>query len=113
MALTDVDRDLCARCLTQDPVAWREFVDRFAGLFAHVVRHTAQARSVSLSTSDVDDLVADMFLTVVVDDMAVLRRYQKLISRYEAAPTNAQPTTSSARLPASTSSSIEKTKKLR
>ncbi|MBX3450545.1 MAG: sigma-70 family RNA polymerase sigma factor [Planctomycetaceae bacterium] len=76
MALTDVDRDLCARCLTQDPVAWREFVDRFAGLFAHVVRHTAQARSVSLSASDVDDLVADMFLTVVVDDMAVLRRFK-------------------------------------
>ena len=45
--------------------------------------------------------------------VAVVRRYQNEISRYEAAPTNAQPTISSTKLPASTSSSIEKTKKLR
>ena len=42
--------------------------------------------------------------------VAVRRRYQKEISRYEAAPTNAQPTISSTKLPASTSSSIENTK---
>src|ERR1700760_2215596 len=45
--------------------------------------------------------------------VAVLRRYQNEISRYEAAPTNAQPTINSRKLPASTSSSIEKTKKFR
>ncbi len=45
--------------------------------------------------------------------VAVLRRYQNEISRYDAAPTNAQPTISSTKLPASTSTSIEKTKKLR
>ena len=42
--------------------------------------------------------------------VAVLRRYQNEISRYEAAPTNAQPTISSTKLAARTSSSIEKTK---
>ncbi len=42
--------------------------------------------------------------------VAVVRRYQNEISRYEAAPTNAQPMISSRKLPASTSSSIEKTK---
>ena len=45
--------------------------------------------------------------------VAVVRRYQKLISMYEAAPTKAQPTISSRKLPARTSSSIEKTKKFR
>jgi hypothetical protein len=45
--------------------------------------------------------------------VAVSRRYQKLISAYEAKPTNAQPTISSTKLPARTSSSIEKTKKFR
>ena len=42
--------------------------------------------------------------------VAVVRRYQNEISRYEAAPTNAQPTISSTKFPASTSSSIENTK---
>ena len=45
--------------------------------------------------------------------VAVRRRYQKLISAYEAKPTNAQPTIRITKLPASTSSNIEKTKKLR
>jgi hypothetical protein len=45
--------------------------------------------------------------------VAVVRRYQKEISRYEAAPTNAQPTISSRKFPARISSSIENTKKLR
>ncbi len=45
--------------------------------------------------------------------VAVVRRYQKLISMYDAAPTNAQPMISSRKLPARTSSSIENTKKFR
>ncbi len=45
--------------------------------------------------------------------VAVVRRYQNEISMYEAAPTNAQPTIRTRKLPASTSSSIEKTKKFR
>ena len=44
---------------------------------------------------------------------AVVRRYQNEISRYEAAPTNAQPTISRMKFDARTSSSIEKTKKFR
>ena len=42
--------------------------------------------------------------------VAVPRRYQNEIRRYDAAPTNAQPTMSRTKLPAMTSSSIEKTK---
>ena len=45
--------------------------------------------------------------------VAVTRRYQNEISRYDAAPTNAHPTISSRKLLASTSSNIENTKKFR
>ena len=55
-------------------------------------------------------LITNAFIPALV---AVVRRYQKLISASEAKPTKAQPTISSTRLPARTSSSIEKTKKLR
>ena len=55
-------------------------------------------------------LITNAFMPAAV---AVSRRYQKLISAYEAKPTNAQPTISSTKLPARTSSSIEKTKKFR
>ena len=45
--------------------------------------------------------------------VAVVRRYQNEISRYDAAPTNAQPMISIMKLAARTSRSIEKTKKFR
>ena len=45
--------------------------------------------------------------------VAVVRRYQKQIRKYEAAPTNAQPTISRKKFDARTSSSMLKTKKFR
>ena len=51
-------------------------MDRFIGLFVHVVNHTAHARSVRLSSDDIDDLCAEVFLTLLADDFAVLRRFR-------------------------------------
>ncbi len=45
--------------------------------------------------------------------VAVVRRYQNEIRRYEAAPTNAHPTMKSRKFDARTRTSIEKTKKFR
>ena len=45
--------------------------------------------------------------------VAVVRRYQNEIRKYDAAPTNAQPMISSRKLPARTSSSMLNTKKFR
>ena len=76
MALSDIDRQLLQRCLTRQPRAWEDFVDRFMGLVVHVVNHTFQSRSLSLSSSDLEDLSSDVFLAVLADDMAVLRRFR-------------------------------------
>ncbi len=45
MALSEVDRNLLQKCLGQKPRAWEDFVDRYMGLFVHVVNHSAESRS--------------------------------------------------------------------
>lgn len=76
MALSPVDRELLDRCLAAKPRAWEDFVDRFLGLVIHVINHSSQSRGIKLSTQDVEDLAADVFLAVVVNDFAVLRRFK-------------------------------------
>lgn len=76
MALTDIDRNLLQRCLAEEPGAWKDFVDRFLGLFVHVIHHTAHARSVQVTNEDVDDLCADVFLTLLQNHFAVLRHFR-------------------------------------
>jgi RNA polymerase sigma-70 factor (ECF subfamily) len=76
VALTDLDRNLLKQCLSQHPGAWQDFVDRFIGLFVHVVRHTAHVRSVPVDDADVEDLCSEVFLTLLADDFAVLRAFR-------------------------------------
>lgn len=77
MSLSEVDRLLLQRCLDRVPGAWQDFVDRFLGLVVHVANHTAEARGVALDESTRDDLVAEVFLTLVAADFAVLRRFRR------------------------------------
>ena len=77
MSLSEVDRQLLQRCLDRAPRAWQDFIDRFLGLVVHVANHTAQARGVPLDASTRDDLVADVFLALVSDDFAILRRFRR------------------------------------
>lgn len=76
MALSEIDRNLLERCLERRSRAWEDFVDRFMGLVVHVINHTAQARSVRLTPDDRDDLCAEVFLNIIKDDLAVLRRFR-------------------------------------
>ena len=76
MALTDVDRALLKRCLTHQPGAWNDFVDRYLGLIYHVIHHTAHLRSSSLRPEDVEDLAAEILLQLVSNDYAVLRQFR-------------------------------------
>jgi RNA polymerase sigma-70 factor (ECF subfamily) len=77
VALSEIDRNLLERCLARKPRAWEDFVDRFLGLVVHVINHTAHCRSVLLPAADRDDLTAEVMLTIVQDDFAVLRRFRQ------------------------------------
>lgn len=77
VSLSEVDRLLLQRCLDQAPRAWQDFVDRFLGLVVHVANHTANSRNRPLDASTRDDMVAEVFLTLVSNDFAVLRRFRR------------------------------------
>lgn len=76
MALSDIDRQLLQRCLTRQPKAWEDFVDRFLGLVVHVVRHTSTSRSIAVSEQDLEDLASEVFITILADDYVALRRFR-------------------------------------
>ncbi|HEY2837568.1 MAG TPA: sigma-70 family RNA polymerase sigma factor [Pirellulales bacterium] len=76
MALSEIDRKLLERCLSRQPRSWEDFVDRFMGLVIHVINHSSQARSIRLTPEDREDLCAEVFMTIVKNDFAVLRRFQ-------------------------------------
>lgn len=69
------DQRLLAACLTGDPAGWDEFVQRFGRLFVHVAERTAVQRRTPLTGPDRDDLVAEILLTCVRNDAAVLRAF--------------------------------------
>jgi RNA polymerase sigma-70 factor, ECF subfamily len=76
VALSEYDRKLLGQCLASEPGAWKDFVGRFAGLVVHVINHTVRCRSLMLTQADRDDLAAEVFLAIVRDDFAVLRRFR-------------------------------------
>jgi RNA polymerase sigma-70 factor (ECF subfamily) len=76
VALSEIDRSLLQRCLARKPRAWEDFVDRFMGLVVHVVNHSVQSRSLRLPAEDREDLVAQVFFTLVKDDLAALRHFR-------------------------------------
>ena len=76
VALSELDRNLLMRCLQRKPRAWEDFVDRLLGLVVHVINHSAQSRSIGLTSPDVEDIAAEVFLALVNDDFSVLRHFR-------------------------------------
>lgn len=76
VALTETDRHLLKQCLARVPGAWEDFVDRFLGVFIHVINHTAHAHSMNVSKVDVEDLCSEVFVTLVANNFAVLRHFR-------------------------------------
>ncbi len=76
MPLREIDRQLLDRCLRKEPGAWNDFVDRYMGLIYHVIHHVSHARSIVLSSADIEDIAAEIFLEIVDDDYDVLRRFK-------------------------------------
>ncbi len=80
MPLRDIDSKLIDRCLGKEPGAWNDFVDRYMGLIYHVIQHVAYARSRLVTTEDVEDIAAEIFLKIVDNDYAVLKKFKGLSS---------------------------------
>lgn len=69
------DAALVQDCLRGAPGAWDRFVDRFAGLFHHVVDRTCSQRRLALSAVDRDDVIAEILVEVLKENAAVLRGF--------------------------------------
>jgi RNA polymerase sigma-70 factor (ECF subfamily) len=78
--LRDIDRKLIDSCLGKEPGAWNDFVDRYMGLIYHVIQHAAYARSRTLSSEDVEDIAAEVFLKIVDDEYAILKKFKGISS---------------------------------
>jgi RNA polymerase sigma-70 factor, ECF subfamily len=76
VALTAIDKSLLQRCLNHDAGAWNDFVDRYLGMFYHVIHYVAHLRSVTLDPADVEDIAAEILLQIVANDYAVLRQFR-------------------------------------
>jgi RNA polymerase sigma-70 factor (ECF subfamily) len=76
VALSNLDRDLLRDCLDGNEDAWKGFCDRFIGLIIHTVQHVASSFRIRLDDATRDDLVADVFLSFLEKDLAVLRRFR-------------------------------------
>lgn len=80
MSLSEYDRLLLDRCLQRAPRSWEDFVERFLGLVIHVVNHTAHSRGQAIDQPTRDDVVADVFLCLIENDFAILRRFRRQCS---------------------------------
>lgn len=76
VVLSVLDRSLLNRCIENAPGGWEDFVDRFIALISHVVVSTAGLRLGRISEQSRDDIVAEVFLRLIENDFAILRRFR-------------------------------------
>lgn len=69
------DQTLIDACVRGDPLAWRQFLDRFGGLIQQVIVYSAQLQSVPLQADEVEDHVAEVFERVLADNCRCLRKF--------------------------------------
>ena len=77
MVLSTLDRDLIDRCLKGMPQGWQDFVDRFIGLFVHIVDFSAKRSKVELDQQQRDDIVFDILKSIVDDKYDILRKFER------------------------------------
>lgn len=75
VAASAEDLRLVSACLAAEARAWDEFVDRFAGLFVHIVEGSASQHRLQLQPTERDDLVAEILTVCGRDGAAVLRGF--------------------------------------
>ena len=76
MALSDIDRNLLDRCLNNKPRAGRTLLTGTWAWWSMSSTTRPNAARLRLSTSDREDLAAEVFLAIVDNNMAVLRHFR-------------------------------------
>lgn len=76
MALTEIDRELLHRCLRGSAAGWRDFVNRFLGLFVQVIQHACELQGRECGSEELNDHCCEILLTLAKEDFAVLRSFR-------------------------------------
>lgn len=74
-ALTWDDASIVRALLHQEDGAWDYFVERYAGLVSAVVQRVLSGCGVRPAAADVDDIAENVFVMLLENDQALLRRY--------------------------------------
>ena len=69
------DRELVRACLAGDEDAWAELVTRRAPALAAACASWLRGRRAAFQRADIEEIVEEVFLEIVRDDYAVLRRF--------------------------------------
>jgi len=62
--------------LKRDGPAWNDFVHQYSGLIYHRIKTTLTIHHLDPSQHLIDDIFQDIFLSLVKDDFAQLRRFR-------------------------------------
>ena len=74
--MTPQEQSLIAGCVRGEKAAWDAFVEQYAKLVYHTIKITANFRQAETPPDFADDLFQEIFLTLVTDDFAQLRRFR-------------------------------------
>jgi len=74
--MTPQERSLIAGCVRGEKAAWDAFVEQYSKLVYHTINTTSNFGQIKTSPGFVDDLFQEIFLSLVKDDFAQLRRFR-------------------------------------
>jgi RNA polymerase sigma-70 factor (ECF subfamily) len=69
------DLELVQRCISGEPGAWRQFVDRFAPTVRALARRYLRLHGQLPDSAELDDVVQDVFLAVTRRELRLLKNY--------------------------------------
>jgi RNA polymerase sigma-70 factor (ECF subfamily) len=71
----DDDRALIERCVAREPLAWREFVDRFSGTIRAIGRRYLKLKGQLPDDAELDDVCQEVFLDLTRHNYKKLKNY--------------------------------------
>jgi RNA polymerase sigma-70 factor (ECF subfamily) len=74
--MTEQEKNLIASCVKGEKAAWDAFVRQYSNLIYHTIKKTFSLHHTEPRQDKVDDLFQEVFLSLVKDDFAQLRRFR-------------------------------------